>query len=443
MARKYLVSLDLTKNEIQNAVVQVLATAPSSPVEGQIYYDSVDKVAKIYNGSAWVKMEQNVAIDFGEVTDIVASAPGDTAAAGSTGEVADAGHRHARESFATTASTQAIGDAAAAGSGSDVSRGDHKHAMPSFGSVTAQTTAGASSGNGSASTIARSDHTHGTPAHTGTEHSTISLSSLAAPTADLSAGSYKLTNVATPTADTDAANKGYVDGAIAGLSWKDSVRVATTTAGTLASSFENGDTVDGVTLATGDRILLKNQSAGAENGIYVVKASGAPDRATDANTAAELRGAAVFIEEGDTLAGTQWILTTDNITLDSTALTFVQFGSSTTYTWGNGLGESGGTVSVNTGTSSATGLKIVSDIVQVDYDYVPHYKVFTITGDGSTVDFDLTHSFGNQFVSVQVIEETTLNQVEPDIVRTSTTATRVTFATAPANAKVYKAIVVG
>jgi hypothetical protein len=120
----------------------------------------------------------------------------------------------------------------------------------------------------------------------------------------------------------------YVDAALAGLSWKQSVRVATTTAGTLASSFENGDTIDGVTLATGDRILIKDQSTGSENGIYVVAASGAPTRATDADSAAEIRQASMYVEEGTTNADTQWVCTTNApITLGSTSLTFAQLSS--------------------------------------------------------------------------------------------------------------------
>lgn len=124
------------------------------------------------------------------------------------------------------------------------------------------------------------------------------------------------------------ATQSYVDAAIAGLSWKQAVRVATTAAGTLASSFENGDTVDGVTLATGDRILIKNQASGAENGIYTVAASGAPSRASDANSSAELVNASVYVSEGTTNADTQWTCTTNApITVDSTSIAFAQLSS--------------------------------------------------------------------------------------------------------------------
>lgn len=127
---------------------------------------------------------------------------------------------------------------------------------------------------------------------------------------------------------TQKAVKTYVDAKVAGLSWKQAVRAATTVAGTLASSFENGDTIDGVVLATGDRILIKNQAAGAENGIYTVNASGAPTRATDADSGAELVNATCYVSEGTTLADTQWTCTTNaTITVGSTALVFAQLTS--------------------------------------------------------------------------------------------------------------------
>lgn len=122
--------------------------------------------------------------------------------------------------------------------------------------------------------------------------------------------------------------KAYTDAKVAGLSWKQAVRAATVAAGTLASGFENGDTIDGVMLATGDRILIKDQASGAENGIYVVAASGAPTRATDADSGAELVNASVYVSEGTTNSDTQWTCTTNApITPGTTSLAFAQLTS--------------------------------------------------------------------------------------------------------------------
>lgn len=116
--------------------------------------------------------------------------------------------------------------------------------------------------------------------------------------------------------------------AIGGKDFKDSVRVATTASGTLATSFENGDTIDGVTLATGDRILIKNQSSASENGIYTVNASGAPTRAIDFDEDAEVTaGCIVPVTEGTSNGDKAFLLTAnDPITVGSTGLSFSQIG---------------------------------------------------------------------------------------------------------------------
>ena len=148
-------------------------------------------------------------------------------------------------------------------------------------------------------------------------------------TGNQSMGGNLLTNLATPSASTDASTKGYVDTQIASITnlfdAKGSVRVATSSAGTLATSFANGQTIDGVVLATNDRILIKNQASQAENGIYVVNASGVPTRATDMNVWTEVPGAFVAVEEGTTNVDTIWLCTSNQGgTLGSTAITFQQ-----------------------------------------------------------------------------------------------------------------------
>lgn len=173
-------------------------------------------------------------------------------------------------------------------------------------------------------------------------------------TADQSMGGFKLTNVATPTASTDVANKAYVDAAVVGIDWKPSVRVATTTNGTFATAYQNGSVVDGITLATGDRILLKDQTTGSTNGIYTVNATGAPTRASDADTSAEVTsGMAVFVEAGTANADSGWVLTTENpIVLGTTALVFTQFTGIGSLTAGNGLIKTGNVLDVVSGNAA-------------------------------------------------------------------------------------------
>jgi hypothetical protein len=148
-----------------------------------------------------------------------------------------------------------------------------------------------------------------------------------------------------------AATKQYVDAAITGLSWKKSVRAGTTAAGTLASSFANGSVIDGVTLVTADRILIKNQATQSENGIYTVNASGAPTRAVDADISSEIDGAAVYVTTGTTNANTAWTQTTAAPTVGSSNIVFAQFTGGSSYVAGSGLSLTGNTFA-NTGVTS-------------------------------------------------------------------------------------------
>jgi hypothetical protein len=190
-------------------------------------------------------------------------------------------------------------------------------------------------------------------------------------TGAIAMGTNKITGLGTPTDATDAATKAYVDSAAQGIDWKASVRAATTGNVTIASDLENGDTLDGVTLATGDRVLVKNQSTGSENGIYVVKASGAPDRSTDADTGAELTSNfAVFVEQGTTNADQGYVLTNDGaITVGTTALTFTQFTGLGQIVAGTGLDKTGNTLDIDStvvtldGTQTLTNKTLTSPIL--------------------------------------------------------------------------------
>ena len=176
------------------------------------------------------------------------------------------------------------------------------------------------------------------------------LDQMAAPTSAVSLNSQKITGLADPTADADAANKGYVDGVAQGLDVKDSVVATTTANGTLSTAFANGQSIDGVTLQTGDRILIKNQTTASQNGIYNVNASGAPSRATDMATGANAAGAFVFVEQGTVNAENGFTCTSDtgSAVVGTNNLTFAQFSGAGQVIAGAGLDKSGNTLFVDT-----------------------------------------------------------------------------------------------
>jgi hypothetical protein len=169
-------------------------------------------------------------------------------------------------------------------------------------------------------------------------------------TAAQSMGGFKLTSLAVPTAASDAATKGYVDSALEGLKAKEAVRAATTVAGTLATSFEDADVIDGVTLATGDRILIKNQVAAEDNGIYIVQASGAPVRATDFDSISpidEVNKAFVAVQEGTSNAGKLFVQYGLVTTIGTDSINFVFFNSISGLTGGDGITVSGSNIEVD------------------------------------------------------------------------------------------------
>lgn len=352
MSKKFLVPIDLTKNELQNAVFQRLASPPSSPEQGQFYYDTGDDTVYVFDGADWMPIGSDPSVDSDEV-DNVSDVPGAT--------VSDA--------------LEALdGDIAAV----ETTVADH------------DTRIGAA------------------------EADIVNLQS-------------------------DKADITYVDNLVQGLSWKEAVRVASTANIDLTTALDDGSVVDGVTLATGDRVLVKNQTDPEYNGIYVVPASGEASRSDDALDADEIEGMVVFVEEGTANADTSWVLSTNGpIVVDTTELTFAQLNGgtvpqATTTTQGK----------VELATQAEAEARTDPDRAMTPASAVnfPVKKTFTI-GNGSATQIDVTHNLGTKEVITQVRQASDDAVVECDITNFSTTVVRLNFTVAPGS-NALKVVVMG
>jgi hypothetical protein len=402
MAKKFLTSIDLGKNELQNAVVQNLGSAPSTPIEGQIYHNTTDHITYVYDGGQWKQLTNG----------------------SSAGDVSSNTSTSVDNEIALFSGT----------SGKTIKRAG----ITGIAKVTAGVLSAATPGTDYTTSSSTETLTNKTFDANGTGNSITNIE-----TADFASGvidndSNLAANSASKIA-TQQAIKAYVDNAVQGLSWKAAVRVATTAAGTLATSFANGQTVDGVTLATGDRILIKDQAAPADNGIYIVAASGAPTRAQDANTGVELRGASVYVEEGTTNADTAWSQTTNGaITLGTTGLVWALInGGSVPQATTTAQGK------VELATQAETEAKTDTQraVTPVSLVNFPIKKTFTI-GNGSSTSLTVTHNLGTQDVITQVRQAADDQVVECDITNTSTTQVTLAFAVAPAS-NAIKVVVIG
>ena len=285
---------------------------------------------------------------------------------------------------------------------------------------------------------------------------------------DVDVNTSKIINVTDPTAAQDAATKAYVDAVSSGLDVKGSCVLATTaalaactyangTAGvgaTLTADANGALSVDGVAVAAADRILVKNQAAAAQNGIYTVSATGSGGaafvltRATDADTSTEFNsGAFVFVEKGTANADNGYVMTQDTtITFGSTTVTFDQFSGAGQITAGAALTKTGNQMDVAVDDSS---IEVSSDALRVKSNWVGQNSITTLgtittgiwTGTSiadANVDNDLTISGGT--VNASVIGGTTpaAGTFTTLVANTSLTAT-----TADINAGTVDAVVGG
>ena len=190
------------------------------------------------------------------------------------------------------------------------------------------------------------------------------LDQMAAPTGSVSLNSQTITNLSDPVNTQDAATKGFVEATSQGLDVKDSCKVATTGNITISTALNSGDTLDGVTLADNDRVLVKDQSTASQNGIYIVGSS--PSRSSDLASGADAAGMFTFVEQGTVNADNGFVCTSNkgSAVVGTNNLTFAQFSGAGQITAGNGLDKSGNTISVDL--KSNGGLVIESTEIAVD-----------------------------------------------------------------------------
>ena len=207
------------------------------------------------------------------------------------------------------------------------------------------------------------------------------LDQMAAPTGSVSLNSQKITNLADPTGDNDAANKGYVDGVAQGLDVKDSVVAATTANITLSGT----QTIDGVSVVADNRVLVKNQSTGSQNGLYLCKA-GSWVRTDDLASGADAAGMFTFVEQGTTNGDKGFVCTTNkgSASVGSDSLAFSQFSASGDVTAGDGLDKSGSELSVDLKANGGLVIESTELALKLDASSITGTLAISDGGTGAT-----------------------------------------------------------
>ena len=245
------------------------------------------------------------------------------------------------------------------------------------------------------------------------------LDQMAAPTGSVSLNSQTITNLADPVNASDAATKSFVEATSQGLDVKDSCVAATTANITISTALNNGDTLDGVSLSTNDRVLVKNQSTASENGIYIVGSS--PARASDLAAGADAAGFFTFVEQGTVNADNGFVCTSNkgSAVVGTNNLTIAQFSGAGQITAGDGLDKSGNTLSVDLKANG--GLVIESTEIAIDL------AASSITG---TLPVSKLTSVTSTASELNVLDGITSTTTELNLMDGGTSATSTTLAAA-------------
>jgi hypothetical protein len=251
-------------------------------------------------------------------------------------------------------------------------------------------------------------------------------------------GVARIRNLPAPVNPDEPVRQQDLNSAVEGLAWKDSTRVASQSNVNLASP---GASIDGVTLASGDRVLIKAQTVGAENGLYIWNgAAVAMTRSLDANSSDELEQAITTVEEG-TSAGTSWRQSVVNFVLGTGSVNWLQFGTSigAASETSSGIAELATQAETDAGTDD---LRIVTPLKLNTWSNKTRRAQATI-GDGSSTQIDINHNFASRDVIVQVYQASgSYEQVNCDISLPTTNTARLNFASAPAS-NAYRVVVMG